>query len=57
MVEALIGNLTAAELKAAARFHATPAGHAVREKLPKVIDDVMPLIREELGRTVRRLPH
>ena len=36
--------------------YATPEGHAVREKLPKAIDDVMPLIREELGRTVRRLP-
>jgi Uncharacterized protein conserved in bacteria (DUF2059) len=57
MVEGRIGNLTAAELKAAARFYATPEGHAVREKLPKVIDDVMPSIREELGRTVRRLPH
>ena len=56
MVEGLIGNLTAAELKAAARFYATPEGHAVRDKLPKAIDDAMPLIREELARTVRRLP-
>src|SRR5712671_5809030 len=30
---------------------------AVRDKLPKVIDSIMPLIREELARTVRRLPH
>lgn len=57
MVDGLTTNLTAAELKAAARFYATPEGRAVREKLPRVIDDVMPLIREELGRTVRRLPH
>lgn len=57
MVEGLIANLTAAELKAAARFYATLEGRAVRDKLPKVIDDVMPLIRDELGRTVRRLPH
>jgi Uncharacterized protein conserved in bacteria (DUF2059) len=56
MMEGLIGNLTAAELKAAARFYATPEGHAVRDKLPKAIDDVMPLIQEELARTVRRLP-
>jgi len=57
MLEGLTANLTAAELRAAARFYATPEGRAVRDKLPKVIDDVMPLIREELGRTVRRLPH
>ena len=57
MLDGLTAGLSTAELRAAARFYATPEGHAVRDKLPKVIDDIMPLIREELKRTVRRLPH
>lgn len=56
MEDGLTATLSAAELEAAARFYATPEGRAVRDKLPKVIDGIMPLIREELARTVRRLP-
>ncbi len=56
MENGLTATLSAAELEAAARFYSTPEGRAVRDKLPKVIDSLMPLIREELARTVRRLP-
>lgn len=57
MVDGLTANLSAAELRAAARFYGSPEGKAVREKLPKVTDGIMPLLREELVRAVRRLPH
>ncbi len=57
MENGLTATLSAAELEAAAHFYSTPEGRAVRDELPKVIDSIMPLIREELARTVRRLPH
>jgi hypothetical protein len=57
MENGLTATLSTAELDAAAHFYSTPEGRAVRDKLPKVIDSIMPLIREELARTVRRLPH
>ena len=55
MFDGLVANLTAAELQGAARFYSSPEGKAVREKLPKVIDEIMPLIQAELSRTARRL--
>jgi hypothetical protein len=55
MLDGLVTGLTSAELRAAAVFYGTPAGKAVREKLPKVIDGIMPLIQEELARTARQL--
>src|SRR2546428_4445903 len=55
MFDGLVGNLTAAELQGAARFYISPEGKAVREKLPRVIDEIMPLIQAELSRTGRRL--
>ena len=55
MLEGLVGALTATELRAAAAFFGSPEGRAVREKLPHVIDRVMPLIRDELVHTAREL--
>lgn len=55
MRDGLVEALTAAQLKAAATFFGSPEGKVVREKLPLVIDHVMPLIREELMRTAREL--
>lgn len=55
MLQGLVDELTATELQAAATFFASPEGRAVREKLPYVIDHVMPLIRDELVRTAREL--
>ena len=55
MLDGLVANLTANELRAAARFYASPEGKAVREKLPKVIDEIMPMIQSELNRAARRL--
>jgi Uncharacterized protein conserved in bacteria (DUF2059) len=45
----------ARELRAAAVFYGTPEGKAIREKLPKVIDGIMPLIQKELVRTARQV--
>jgi len=56
MLDALVADLSPAELRAAAAFYASPEGHAIREKLPRVIDHVMPLIQKELAETARRLP-
>jgi hypothetical protein len=56
MLDALVTDLSVAELRAAAAFYSSPEGHAIREKLPNVIDHVMPLIQKELAETARRLP-
>jgi hypothetical protein len=55
MLDGLVTGLSEAELKAAATFYGTPAGKAIREKLPTVIDGIMPLIQKELARTARQL--
>src|SRR3989442_7364211 len=47
--------VTAPELRAAATFYRSPEGTAIRQKLPQVIDGIMPLIQNELVRTTRRL--
>lgn len=56
MLDALVADLSVAELRSAAAFYASPEGSAIREKLPRVIDHVMPLIQKELAETARRLP-
>jgi len=56
MLDALVADLSPAELRAATAFYASPEGSAIREKLPRVIDHVMPLIQKELAETARRLP-
>jgi len=55
MIDGLVAELTVAELKAAAKFYGSPEGKAVREKLPKVIDSITPLIQSEVERTARKL--
>ncbi|TML21228.1 MAG: DUF2059 domain-containing protein [Actinobacteria bacterium] len=40
--------VTAPELRAAATFYRSPEGTAIRQKLPQVIDGIMPLIQNEL---------
>jgi hypothetical protein len=55
MLDGLVTDLSQEELKAAAAFYGTSAGKAIREKLPKVIDGIMPLIQKELVRTARQL--
>jgi hypothetical protein len=55
MLDGLVTELTTAELSAAAKFYASPEGKSVREKLPKVIDGITPLIQGELERTARKL--
>jgi hypothetical protein len=55
MLDGLVANLTENELRAAARFYGSPEGKAVREKLPKAIDEIMPMIQSELNRAARRL--
>jgi hypothetical protein len=55
MLDGLVTGLSARELRAAAVFYGTPEGKAIREKLPKVIDGIMPLLQKELVRTARQL--
>jgi hypothetical protein len=55
MLDGLVTGLSVTELRAAAVFYGTPEGKAIREKLPKVIDGIMPLIQKELVRTARQL--
>jgi hypothetical protein len=55
MIDGLVGDLSAAELRAAAAFYRTPEGKAVREKLPEIIERISPVIQGELLRTARRL--
>ena len=56
MLDGLVADLSVAELRAATAFYSSQEGHAIREKLPNVIDHVMPLIQKELAETARRLP-
>src|SRR5215470_7828511 len=57
MLDGLTAEMTTAELQAAARFFGSPIGQSVRDKLPKVIDRVMPQIQAELARKAQRLSH
>jgi hypothetical protein len=56
MLDGLVADLSVAELRAATAFYSSQEGHAIREKLPNVIDHVMPLIQKELAETARRFP-
>lgn len=56
MLDALVADLSPSELRAATAFYSSPEGSAIREKFPRVIDHVMPLIQKELAETARRLP-
>ncbi len=56
MLDALVADLSVVELRAATAFYSSQEGHAIREKLPNVIDHVMPLIQKELAETARRFP-
>jgi len=55
VLDGLVTGLSARELRAAAVFYGTPEGKAIREKLPKVIDGIMPRIQKELVRTARQV--